>query len=495
MKMISEHLGRIIAALAAIALLVGSVSAFSTDISDFFNSVIDKQTSIGDQIIGSMDDFDLTEMGTGKTQVFYKSAPTTLSFRSEAAIEELQAVKVNGEAIDGANYTLSAEGTTITLKVEYLGTLPEGTYTVTIESESGSLTVTFKVVGVSGSGEQGGETGGSGEPVQTTLATPAISIDGTVLTITAVENATGYEVYNGSELLATVTETTVDLAGYLTDAGEYTIGVKAVADGYTNSSMATLAYTVAATMEAGLYDANDNLVASWDTLVNTYGMDVSSNYTSSTSKTSTQSPYYILNNYSELASGRKLIISNDITTIGQYAFFQNFALTSVTIPNSVVSIDNSAFNNCINLTSIVIPDSVTYLGNSAFSNCNSLSTVTIGKGITSIGDYAFKECRNLTSVSIPDGVTNIGECAFLNCNALTSIIIPDSVTSIEYLAFAAANLSSVTFENPNGWWYADSNSAESGTALSVDNLANASTAATYLKSSYSVKYWFRTVND
>ena len=36
-----------------------------------------------------------------------------------------------------------------------------------------------------------------------------------------------------------------------------------------------------------------------------------------------------------------------VTSIGEYAFYNCFGLTSVTIPNSVTSIGESAFYNCI----------------------------------------------------------------------------------------------------------------------------------------------------
>ena len=54
------------------------------------------------------------------------------------------------------------------------------------------------------------------------------------------------------------------------------------------------------------------------------------------------------------------------------------------------------------------------------------------------------------------------------------------------------NLTSVTFANPNGWWYASEATATSGTAISADSLSDASTAAGYLRSSYRNYYWFRT---
>ena len=83
------------------------------------------------------------------------------------------------------------------------------------------------------------------------------------------------------------------------------------------------------------------------------------------------------------------VIPNNVTCIGDEAFWACTNLTSISIPNSVTSIGNGAFNQCINLTSICIPNSVTSIGNVAFSQCSKLATIIIPNTITTIGDYAF----------------------------------------------------------------------------------------------------------
>ena len=132
---------------------------------------------------------------------------------------------------------------------------------------------------------------------------------------------------------------------------------------------------------------------------------------------------------------KKIIIPDNIISIGKSAFRNCSSLTSVTIPNSVTSIEESAFNNCSSLTSVTIPDSVTSIGYGAFSYCSILASVTIPNNVTSIEESAFNNCSSLTSVTIPDSVTSIGGSAFQHCDILTSVTIPDSVTSIGYGAF------------------------------------------------------------
>ena len=154
--------------------------------------------------------------------------------------------------------------------------------------------------------------------------------------------------------------------------------------------------------------------------------------------------------------------------IADYAFFNCYNLTSVTIPNSVTSIGDSAFINCMGLTNITIPDSVTTIGNSAFyetkwerNQPNGLvyagkvaysyngtmpdTDIILQEGTKGIADYAFYGFTDLTSVTIPDSVITIGNAAFRYCTGLTSVTIPDSVTTIGHDAFSLCkNLTSVT---------------------------------------------------
>ena len=130
-----------------------------------------------------------------------------------------------------------------------------------------------------------------------------------------------------------------------------------------------------------------------------------------------------------------ITFDGDVTTIGNYAFFECNSLTSVNIPDSVTTIGEGAFYWCTSLTSVNIPDSVTTIGSYAFKHCSSLTSVNIPDSVTTIGDGAFHVCTSLTSVNIPDSVTTIGEGAFSDCTSLTSVNIPDSVTTIGYYAF------------------------------------------------------------
>jgi hypothetical protein len=149
-----------------------------------------------------------------------------------------------------------------------------------------------------------------------------------------------------------------------------------------------------------------------------------------------------------IAGCRNTIIPNSVTSIGDYAFYYDSSLNSITIPNSVTSIGDSAFYRCFSLTAVTIGNSVTSIGNGAFEYCSSLTSVTIPNNVTSIGDDAFSCCSNLDSVIIGNGVTSIGENAFSHCESLDLVTIPNSVKSIgDYAFYYCESLDLVTIGN------------------------------------------------
>ena len=142
------------------------------------------------------------------------------------------------------------------------------------------------------------------------------------------------------------------------------------------------------------------------------------------------------------------IIPNNITSIGEYAFWSCSNLAFITIPNGITSIGRKAFYGCNSLSSITIPDSVTIIGNGAFEGCCNLTSIILPNSITNIGEFAFLDCTKLASITIPDNVTRIESCIFSGCISLTSITIPDGVTSIENGAFGGCtSLTSITISD------------------------------------------------
>ena len=117
-----------------------------------------------------------------------------------------------------------------------------------------------------------------------------------------------------------------------------------------------------------------------------------------------------------------------VTVIDPVAFYNNPAVTSVTIPDSVTAIPDYAFGFCSQLTNISIPNSVTFIGFSAFNSCTSLKSITLPSSLSTIQSYAFYNCGNLKTIRIPVSVTSIGNCAFDVCPSLMTVTYPGSKT-------------------------------------------------------------------
>ena len=171
-----------------------------------------------------------------------------------------------------------------------------------------------------------------------------------------------------------------------------------------------------------------------------------------------------------------LVLSNDVTSIGDGAFYRYSDIKSITIPPSLMHVGNNAFYECSGLTKVEITDMVAWCNIDFESNCsnplssagklyfngNLLTNIAIPNNVTSIDNFAFYNCDSLESVTIPDSVTSIGEWAFFGCG-LKSITIPNSVTSIGEYAFSdCSSLVSATIGKgldviPENTFYGSSN--------------------------------------
>ncbi len=206
----------------------------------------------------------------------------------------------------------------------------------------------------------------------------------------------------------------------------------------------------------GLYDSNNNLLASWDSLVNDYGLDVEKDYSPETDfdvDTSTGVSYIfktnsilgaILVNNSNLATGSHLIIGDDVTKIGEAALLTNPGFSIIDCPSSVTEIGSMAFFG----TSVV-----NYSGSAVDSENLNWGADVINPYIE--GDFAYSDSTKTTlvaylgtssSVVIPSGVTTIESGSFDFLTNLKSVTIPASVVEIKESAFAYSGLETVTLE-------------------------------------------------
>ena len=122
----------------------------------------------------------------------------------------------------------------------------------------------------------------------------------------------------------------------------------------------------------------------------------------------------------------------------------------------------SGIGTCTDLD-IIIPEyidgyRVTGIGDYAFEDCNALTSIVMPGSVTSIGEGAFWLCRNLTGMDIPDGVTSIGIGAFGECVRIKSMVIPNSVTRIGFGVFVGCDaLENIDVEQGNLFYHSSGN--------------------------------------
>lgn len=235
------------------------------------------------------------------------------------------------------------------------------------------------------------------------------------------------------------------------------------------------------------------------------------------------------------------VVIGDVTDVWRSAFENCKSLQSLTIGEGVETIYQAAFYNCVSLREIHFnAKNCNVLGElGAFKNCGSDGDgikLTIGRQVTRISEKAFYKaniaevifeegsvCESIgdetfrgssfTSIRLPASIKSIGYGAFHSCSnlssvqfeegsqlevigaeafawglPLTSITIPKSVVSIGRRAFLYLEMETVTFEAPEGWYYAKEENATSGQALSLNS---PSSNARYLATAYSDYYWYR----
>ncbi len=299
----------------------------------------------------------------------------------------------------------------------------------------------------------------------------------------------GWEVFFGCESL-----TSVSLPASLTSIDGWAFG--------ECSSLSTVLYggTVAQANAIGIdLDQNNALLSvSWTCTDGTFEKRITSSCGDSAAY-SFSFPTHILtitgngpiSDYEEFESPwtffrdqiNSAVISQNITRIGEYAFFDCRNLSSVTIPDSVTSIGDMAFGNCTGLVNVTYSgtiqqaqaivigggnnclqmpvwtcsdgtyerpvsgscgDGTTFLyqnhtltisGQGSISSApwyddgysGQITAVIINEGVTEIGEWTFDECENLTSVSLPASLTSICGCAFRECTSLSTVLYSGTV--------------------------------------------------------------------
>ncbi len=109
-------------------------------------------------------------------------------------------------------------------------------------------------------------------------------------------------------------------------------------------------------------------------------------------------------------------IPDCVTEIGDYAFYSCDSLQFVSGCAGLKIVGNSAFKWCSKLETVELGNAEE-IGDGAFSNCIALTSVRLPETLKKIGSGAFNNCGNLTSIALPASLTEIGRGAFADCTA------------------------------------------------------------------------------
>lgn len=115
---------------------------------------------------------------------------------------------------------------------------------------------------------------------------------------------------------------------------------------------------------------------------------------------------------------------------------------TITNPSGSWNVPATATNSSTGITY-----TITEIGDNAFKNCSAITSMKIAAGVTKIGNFTFRDCTGLTSVTFPATLTTLGNYAFYGCSSLQQVALPDGLTSIGYDAFARTGLKNVVVPN------------------------------------------------
>lgn len=179
-------------------------------------------------------------------------------------------------------------------------------------------------------------------------------------------------------------------------------------------------------------------------------------YASALESSGEKSPFY------ENDKIKSVVISEGITSVGEFAFIYCNKLKSAILPTTLTKIKRNGFmphideyvihQNLYGLTEITIPSKVTEIAKYAFSG-TAIKSVTIPVSVATVGEMAFGECQNLETVRYSGKV--IGDRMFVRCLKLKNFTITQSTKEIVGGCFNyCENLTLIIYEGTISEWNA-----------------------------------------
>ena len=424
----------------------------------------------------------------GDGQEFYTMAPSTLTFRSTAPLNELQDIQINGETVDPSNYELEEGSTIVKLKHDYLSTLNTGTYELSVVSDSKTVKGDF------------------------TVAAPELNEYGFYYDEPYLNADQGLILFFRSNNIVRLCY--------------YTDGWEASAEYFIENNHIVYEWegsTFNLAIQGNTVVAEDNTIYSADV---TYDKNYLYLYNADFEC------YEVMakDRFKESYPDPKITINDiPVSGIAGFGFGECSNLTSIEIPKNIVNIGTSAFYGCSSLQEVILHEGITSIGESAFAYLDSLNyatydgcaylgsrsnpymalmhttesqseytihqdttvvscyafmnmadqdyTVVISSSVKYIGDYSFFNtpltnvtfeeeselmsigqyaftCTALTSIELPNMLVNLAGNAFEYCENLEYVLIPNSLRVIEteYFFKECSNLNSIIFSGTIQEW-------------------------------------------
>ncbi len=110
--------------------------------------------------------------------------------------------------------------------------------------------------------------------------------------------------------------------------------------------------------------------------------------------------------YDVIPYATQIIVSEDITSIGSYAFYNAKNVQNISLPNTLTTINERAFEHCSSVEILTVPDSVTSIGYAAFANMTVLKKVSVPAS-TTYRSYCFDKDKAIEEVIITYGINGV----------------------------------------------------------------------------------------
>ena len=333
----------------------------------------------------------------GSGQEYYTMAPSVLSFRSTAPLDEFQGVQVNGQIVDPSSYELEEGSTIVKLSADYLKTLNTGTHEISVLSNSqiaiGDFTVKAPGLGANGFYYN--------QPYHFSTADHEFvwsdygKTDGTYFFLIKEDNTWLCGV-NGS-----MYDTYIDYSAE-TDRYSFEIMECLITGHFASDGMTFICDTFTVPHSFPMFEPailegiqfkldKAYMVADEEYL---YAFD---------STTGSWSMGYLLDNAKKSYGPIKANINGvPVTAIGYLGGFITDAFYGATIietpsfPDSIS--DLRGFTRCKSLITVNLPVNLQRLDNSAFYECTALETIELPESLKTIGAEAFKDCKKLNNI-------------------------------------------------------------------------------------------------